>query len=107
MVNSDESFAPPSHGGGQGFDPSIATLTQRQSCVTCDAEGASSILLPLLTGLLQRHVTRQGGDPVQPSAHRRVGFEVDSALRGDGRVNVEGDVGHCGAISNEELAVAY
>src|SRR5215217_3938163 len=89
-----------------GSNPASPTLAQQRSCVTCDSDDASSILVTLLTGRLQRHVSGQGGDPVQPNAHRRVGFEVESALGGDGRVDVEGDVGHCGAISDEELAVA-
>src|SRR5829696_743354 len=94
----------PSYGRARWFDPSIAALTQRQSCVTCDSGYASGILLTLLTGRPQRHVSGQGGDPLQPNAHRRVGSEVEAALEGDGRVNVEGDVGYCGAISDEELA---
>src|SRR5215210_30438 len=94
----------PSHGRGGWFDPSIAALTQRQSCITCDSGYALGILVTLLTGRPQRHVSGQGGDPLQPNAHRRVGSEVEATLMGDGRVNVEGDVGYCGAISNEELA---
>jgi hypothetical protein len=89
-----------------GSIPASPALTQRQSCVTCDLDYASGILVSLLTGRLQRHVSGQGGDPVQPNAHRRVGSEVEAALGGDGRVNVEGDVGYGGAISDEELAVA-
>jgi hypothetical protein len=90
----------------RGSNPASPTLTQRQSFLTCDSDDVSSVRLTLLIGWLQRHVSRQGGDPVQPSAHRRVGCEVESALRGHRRVNVEGDVGYSGAISDEELAVA-
>jgi hypothetical protein len=90
----------------RGSNPASPTLTQRQSFLTCDSDDVSSVRLTLLIGRLQWHVSRQGGDPVQPSAHHRVGFEVESPLRGDRRVNVEGDVGHCWAISDEELAVA-
>jgi hypothetical protein len=64
---------------------------------------ASCHLKTLLTRRLQRYVPGQGGDPPQPGAHPRVGFEVEATLLGNGRVNVEGDVGHGGAISDEEL----
>ena len=60
----------------------------------------------LLTRRLQRHVPGQSGDTLQPSAHPRVGFEVEATLLGNGRVNVEGNVGHCGEISDEELTLA-
>ena len=31
---------------------------------------------------------------------------VEATLGGDGRVNVEGDIGYCGPISHEDLMVA-
>jgi hypothetical protein len=71
-----------------------------------DLGGASGLLVALLTGRLQRHVPGQGGNPVQPNAHPRVGFEVEATLVGDRRVNVEGDVSDRGTISDKELAVA-
>ena len=89
-----------------GSNPASPTLIQRQSCVTSNSDGASVLPVTLLTGRLQRHIPWQGGDPVQPSTHRRVGFEVEAALMGNGRVNVEGDVGHRRVISDAELAVA-
>ena len=89
-----------------GSIPASPPLTQRQPYVTCDSGDASSILVILLTRWLQQYVSRQCGDPLQPNAHRRVGFEVEATLGGDGRVNVEGDIGYCGAVSDEELVVA-
>jgi hypothetical protein len=64
------------------------------------------VLVILPTRRLQRYIHRQGGNPLQPCAQRRVGFEVEAALGGDGWVNVEGDIGYCGPISHEDLMVA-
>src|SRR3954447_6701409 len=83
------------------------TLTEQHSYVTCGSGGAAGLLVNnLLTGRLQRYVSGQGDDPVQPCTHRRVGVEVEATLGSEGRVNVESNVGHCGAISDEELTVA-
>src|SRR5829696_4112366 len=64
----------------------------------------SSSPCTILTG--RQHVARQGGDPLQPSTHRREALQVVAALRTETRVHIEGHVRDRGAIPNEIFAVA-
>ena len=52
-----------------------------------------------------RDVARLGGDALEPRADRRIGLELEPALRGDVRVGVERDVGDRVALADEELAL--
>ena len=95
-----------SHGRGRWFDPSIAP--SYPAAALRHVRFRRRIEYP-------RHPPNQVASAVRIQAMRRsapakraprVGFEVEATLGGDGRVNVEGDIGYCGAVSDEELVVA-